>query len=244
MRKLTLSILAGACAFVAIAPASATVLLEPINGPNLATQIHASKTDTQNNQMVVFGSTASGGQSADVTFTANTAVNITDNGGGFASIGDANAIPNFTQLVIDPTASNFNALQFSVQLVDAGYVFIDYMLAGSTTFMSALTGTNPFQQNGKTNADYQISGADFTSIRITTCTLAIDCTANAIELLGGTGTGTGIFLEKQNSITLTPPVTSPVPEPATWAMMLFGFGAMGASLRRSRRRKGDILQIA
>ena len=35
-----------------------------------------------------------------------------------------------------------------------------------------------------------------------------------------------------------------VPEPATWAMMLLGFGAMGASLRRNRRRSGKILQIA
>lgn len=37
---------------------------------------------------------------------------------------------------------------------------------------------------------------------------------------------------------------SAVPEPATWAMMLLGFGAMGASLRRSRRRQGQILQTA
>lgn len=242
MRRLTLSILAGAAAFVAIAPASAAVTLEPINGPNLTTQIHSSKTDLQNNQTVVYGSTASGGQSADVMFTANTAVNITDNGAGFASISNASASP-FTQLIIDPTASNFSALQFSLQLVDAGYVFIDYTLAGSTTFMSALLGTNPFQQNGKTLADYQISGDIFSSIRITTCTLAIQCTANAIETLGGTGTGTGIFLEKQNSINLSSQ-TSPVPEPATWAMMLFGFGAMGASLRRSRRRRGQIAQIA
>ncbi len=29
--------------------------------------------------------------------------------------------------------------------------------------------------------------------------------------------------------------TTAVPEPATWAMMLFGFGAIGASLRRKRR---------
>jgi hypothetical protein len=27
-----------------------------------------------------------------------------------------------------------------------------------------------------------------------------------------------------------------LPEPATWAMMLLGFGAIGASLRRRRRR--------
>lgn len=34
----------------------------------------------------------------------------------------------------------------------------------------------------------------------------------------------------------------PVPEPATWAMMLLGFGAVGYSLRR--RRRSDIAQLA
>lgn len=37
---------------------------------------------------------------------------------------------------------------------------------------------------------------------------------------------------------------NPVPEPATWAMMLMGFGATGVAMRRSRRRKGLITQIA
>lgn len=32
-------------------------------------------------------------------------------------------------------------------------------------------------------------------------------------------------------------VDSPVPEPATWAMMLFGFGFIGAALRRYRPRR-------
>jgi len=29
--------------------------------------------------------------------------------------------------------------------------------------------------------------------------------------------------------------TAAVPEPATWAMMLFGFGAIGAAMRRTRK---------
>ena len=36
----------------------------------------------------------------------------------------------------------------------------------------------------------------------------------------------------------------PVPEPATWAMMLLGFGAAGAAMRRSRRKTGMLVQIA
>jgi hypothetical protein len=35
-----------------------------------------------------------------------------------------------------------------------------------------------------------------------------------------------------------------VPEPATWAMMLLGFGAAGMAMRRTRRRKGLLAQIA
>jgi len=36
-----------------------------------------------------------------------------------------------------------------------------------------------------------------------------------------------------------------VPEPATWALMLFGFGAIGMSMRRRRRQQpGALLQIA
>ena len=36
----------------------------------------------------------------------------------------------------------------------------------------------------------------------------------------------------------------PVPEPATWAMMLLGFGGIGMALRRSRKGKDRLAQIA
>lgn len=41
-----------------------------------------------------------------------------------------------------------------------------------------------------------------------------------------------------------PPPPPSVPEPATWAMMLVGFGAAGTALRRSRRKEIKLLQIA
>lgn len=36
----------------------------------------------------------------------------------------------------------------------------------------------------------------------------------------------------------------PVPEPATWAMMLLGFLGIGTAVRRSRKAKGALLQLA
>ena len=35
-----------------------------------------------------------------------------------------------------------------------------------------------------------------------------------------------------------------VPEPATWAMMLLGFGGIGFAMRRTRKESGRLLQIA
>ncbi len=35
-----------------------------------------------------------------------------------------------------------------------------------------------------------------------------------------------------------------VPEPATWALMLFGFGAVGFAVRRSRKIRPALLQVA
>jgi hypothetical protein len=39
-------------------------------------------------------------------------------------------------------------------------------------------------------------------------------------------------------------LAAPVPEPATWGMMLLGFAGIGMALRRSRRRSGALMQIA
>ncbi len=52
----------------------------------------------------------------------------------------------------------------------------------------------------------------------------------SLQGAGDAGSGVGISV-------------AAVPEPATWAMMLIGFGAMGASLRRNRRKQ-TLLQAA
>ena len=66
--------------------------------------------------------------------------------------------------------------------------------------------------------------------------------------IGGGGTGpSGLVLNTEalnpsgyagvlGSTSIDRVTTSAVPEPATWAMMLFGFGAVGAGLRRRKKR--------
>ena len=53
---------------------------------------------------------------------------------------------------------------------------------------------------------------------------------NLVESNNGLGKGWSSFLA------LGGVLGGGVPEPATWAMMLVGFGAIGATLRGSRRR--------
>ena len=53
-------------------------------------------------------------------------------------------------------------------------------------------------------------------------------------------TGGGFADFKQLRVT----AAAAVPEAATWAMMLLGFGAIGLALRRSRRGQGPLMQVA
>lgn len=65
-----------------------------------------------------------------------------------------------------------------------------------------------------------------------------------INFTGTASTNSDVNLTHANlSLTLEELVrqTSAVPEPTTWAMMLVGFGAMGAALRRQRRRASRVV---
>ena len=60
-----------------------------------------------------------------------------------------------------------------------------------------------------------------------------------------TGTGTGFHPFGIDNVNFSSgPVAGPVPEPGTWAMMLLGFGGVGMTMRRSRRRNSAMMQIA
>jgi len=54
------------------------------------------------------------------------------------------------------------------------------------------------------------------------------------------GTGYGATAPSGAILETTPPV----PEPATWAMMLIGFGGIGMAMRSKRRRDAKLMQLA
>ena len=58
-----------------------------------------------------------------------------------------------------------------------------------------------------------------------------------LEIVGNNSASSGSF---GGSIT----ASSPVPEPATWGLMLLGFGGMGVAIRRGRKSKVRLAQVA
>ncbi len=54
------------------------------------------------------------------------------------------------------------------------------------------------------------------------------------------GHGQANFGLNEDGVGITNLVQSAVPEPATWAMMLVGFGGAGAIIRSSRRRRAVV----
>jgi hypothetical protein len=237
MHKLTFSMLASAAALAMASPASAQTVTVG-QGPNFDTHITASTVDTTNNALTVRGSTTGVGGN-DVAFTGNTQIHITD-GNGFASISDSTDATHtglFTSLIINPDPL-FSALQFNLSLDGASFLQIDYRLNGSDLFTNLTT----LPQTGNANTGYTVTAGNilFDAIRLTSCSTATACNT-VFTGTGIGGNGSPINFERQNSINIS--TVTPVPEPGTWAMMLIGFGAMGAAMRR-RRKPRSLLQLA
>lgn len=215
----------GAAASIAIAsPAAAVVSLTTTNGAPLSNQIFGV---AGADGIHVYGTAPSNGGAANVEYTGNTDLHITS---GFAQIQDAGTQGDLFQIIINPD-DLFDLMKFSVQLEgQAGTVTVYYLLSSSVLDANLIASytqiAGSFQSGQNDNQNYLISGGTFSGIMISS--------TNPIS----------VFQVKQNSYQLagTPPPPGSVPEPATWAMMLLGFGGIGITMRR--RRKKGLLQVA
>ena len=224
MRRILMTAL-GAAASIAIAsPASAAVSVTTTNGTPLSNQIFGI---AGADGIHVYGSAPSNGGPANVEYTGNTDLHITN---GFAQIQDAGTEGDLFNIIINPD-DLFNLMKFSVQLEgDAGTVSVYYLLSGSLLDANAIASytsfAGSFASGQHDNQNYLISGGTFDGIMISSTSPI------------------SVFQVKQNSYQLggTPTPLGSVPEPATWAMMLLGFGGIGMAMR-ARRKKG-LVQIA
>jgi hypothetical protein len=186
----------------------------------------------------VFDQNTTGPASApNVTFSGFSGIvtnDFTVNSSGFLTPGGSNIFP-------DTTFGNQVAFLQSFQ--GGGRGDIDWAITGLhpgqeyvlsfEDVTSSILGATPFSVSafGATPVDYE-SGASFTTETLD----FTPSTANgSIDFIGSAASDNS--LSAIDNLTISTISTAPgVPEPATWAMMLVGFGGLGAAMRRSRRR--------
>jgi hypothetical protein len=234
MRRVLITALAAAATIAIASPAIAAPTVAATNGAPLSNQIFGvSGADG----IHVFGTAPSNGGPSNVEFTGDTALHITS---GFAQIQDAGTQGDLFKIIINPD-DLFSLMKFSIQLEGtAGTVTVYYLLSGSGLDANNIASYNAcgnafcgvagsFASGQNDNNNHLLSGGTFDGMMVST------------------DIGISLFQLKQNSYQVagTDPPPGSVPEPATWGLMLLGFGGMGMALRRSRRRgKRMLMQIA
>lgn len=223
MRKLAL---VAAAAFAATAvPASATTVLYDGNTYNPGDTINVSFTGVQDGDLhatLALLFTGTSGNDYQFQYTLTNTSNPADEASSTATAFGFNTDPN-------PDVGDSSATG-SFTNVSSGSI------SGGTHVEICATG-GPNCAGAANNGD-MIGGGSFTgnldiAFGSLPDTLTLTQPIVRFQSTGSNGTGSDIG-------TAVPGV----PEPATWAMMLVGFGAAGLSMRRSRRKKTLLPQIA
>ncbi len=173
-----------------------------------------------------------------------TASNITITAGNSTASGNDSsglASATFADNIFNPQVVYSGALTLTTAATGTGDQPFDYTI----NFM------NPFIYNpadGSLIFDFLIpttatvSGAGFGFLTFDTANTLDDGVFSVLDINNGNAT-TGTLSTAGAITRITSTQVAAVPEPATWAMMLIGFGAMGISMRR-RRRVNTLLQSA
>lgn len=212
MRRLMLSALASAaiaCATVATpAQATITITTNQQNGQGDIVLLPVGQNGTQ-----VTGQTQAG-----YVLNFNSTQTLTTPSNGQSRIQAVSGALN--NLVI--TAANGGSFEF---------IEFNLFSGSNADLVATITGVdqfgNPYSYIFGDDANENVNGENFF--------FAATDSLQSIRSIGFSSTGGGFADIRQ--IRVGPAaVAAAVPEPATWAMMLIGFGGIGASLRRRRAR--------
>lgn len=160
-----------------------------------------------------------------VLFTAPTTLQHSG-GGGFASMdgpGSGNSELGFASILIDPEAPNdgFTRINFGLKALGPnnntyyGDFILNLLAGGAVTFENVAIATGGVTHFGISSNDNRV----FSSLEI-----------SGLRTLENGGSAVNFESLRQVSIGLAG--APAVPEPATWALMILGFGLVGGAMRR------------
>ena len=153
--------------------------------------------------------------------------------GDFAPASNANGVYSFalgtSSIAFDFGFTAPNAAAYATDLSTASFTLKDigtgfsvgYPLALFAADANAYRGANSFQDSERATFGFLL-GPDYDPNRNDTYQLTLAAGGNTINYFAQIGSGAAI--------------ASPTPEPATWGMMILGFGLAGLGLRRQVRR--------
>jgi hypothetical protein len=130
----------------------------------------------------------------------------------------------------------FSSISFFVGTLDS-YNIVD-LLDTAGNVIGSYNGVQMYDQNGALPPTGNIASSAIN--RRITFTGTNGTTYGGIRF-ANSGKSNQAF--EFDNVSFTAPVAAAVPEPATWAMMLIGFGAIGAAVRR-RRNVGSTAAVA
>ena len=133
---------------------------------------------------------------------------------------------------------SFDFSVFGAALTGANVTVTNLMTGDDASYLAALLGTT--QLSGALQGSQRLSFGFLNGTFGADNDINFDANQNNTFRIDLTGGGQTISAYAQLG---TGAVAAAVPEPATWAMMLIGFGAMGVSLRRRRRADAMIQAV-
>ena len=229
-----------------------------LNGPAQTVKVGGTIQNTnQNNNVILTNQAATPGFTAGLTDQKNALTSsMYDLSAAYAGLA-SNALVS-----IAGNRATFNAAPgangvtvYSLTAADLGtFGEVNFNLNGASTVIVNVSGTaitlnDNFLGNSQYLGEKVIwNFADATALNLSTAWKGSVLAPKAAGTIGNYIEGSAVFgsLIQSGVIHLntynggfTPPAAAGVPEPATWAMMIFGFGAIGSAIRyRGARRRG------